>query len=154
MAQICPKRNLGLEIQKTNVGIRISIFEIPYVPLLKENKKLWLFGLKFAQKWFLGPEFQKYKSGFGINTWKITGVPYFIQNVRFWIFWPKFGEIAQLRAIFWFKHCWGCCRQLVGVWNELGGGWNELGGGEWSRMELGGGVWSWVEVGARFSNTQ
>ena len=29
-AQICPKRKLGFEIQKTNVGIRISIFEIPF----------------------------------------------------------------------------------------------------------------------------
>ena len=28
LAQICPKKDLGLEIQKTNVGIRISIFEI------------------------------------------------------------------------------------------------------------------------------
>ena len=52
------------------------------------------------------------------------------------IFWPKFGEIAQLRAIFWFKYCWGCCRELDGGWNELGGG-----------------GWSWVEVDARFSNT-
>ena len=93
LAQICPKRKLGFEIQKTNVGIRISILEIPCVPIFRQNGQLW-------------------------------------------IFWPKFGEIAQLRAIFWFKYCWGCCR-------ELGGGWNELGGGGWS----------WVEVGARFSNT-
>ena len=27
-AQICPKVDLGLEIQKTNVGIKISILEI------------------------------------------------------------------------------------------------------------------------------
>ena len=46
-------------------------------------------------------------------------------------------------ALFWFKYCWGWCRELGGDWNELGGGWNELGGGRWS----------WVEVGARFSNT-
>ena len=38
------------------------------------------------------------------------------------IFRPKFGEIAQLRAIFWFKYCWWCCRELGGDCNELGGG--------------------------------
>ena len=43
--------------------------------------------------------------------------------------------MAQLRVIFWFEYCWGCCR-------ELGGGWNELGGGGWN----------WVELGAWFSN--
>ena len=40
MAQICPKRNLGLEIQKTNVGIRINIHEIPCVPIFWQNKQL------------------------------------------------------------------------------------------------------------------
>ena len=30
-AKIYPKLDLGLEIQKTNVGIRISILRIPYV---------------------------------------------------------------------------------------------------------------------------
>ena len=31
LAQICPKRKLRFEIQETNVGIRISILEIPIV---------------------------------------------------------------------------------------------------------------------------
>ena len=167
---LCPKRNLGFEIQKNNFGkricileipcmpifrqngqlwlfwlkfaqktnarIRISFLEIPYVPIFRQNEQLWLFGPKFAQKWILGSEFQKSKSGFGINTSKVAYVPIFSQNGQLLIFRPKFGEIVQLRAIFWFKYCWGCCR-------ELGGGWNELGGGGWS----------WVELGARFSNT-
>ena len=57
------------------------------------------------------------------------------QNGQLWIFRPKFGKMARLRVIFWFEYCWGCCRELGGVWNELGGGW-----------------WSWVELGAWFSN--
>ena len=36
-AQVCPKMDLGLEIQKTNVGIRISILNIPCIPLLSQN---------------------------------------------------------------------------------------------------------------------
>ena len=50
-------------------------------------------------------EFQKSKSGFGINTSNIPYVPIFSQNRQLLIFRPKFGEIAQLRAIFWFKYC-------------------------------------------------
>ena len=45
------------------------------------------------------------------------------------IFRTKFGEIAQLHVIFWFKYCWGCCR--------------ELGGGRWSWVKV---EMSWVEV--------
>ena len=137
LTQICPKRKLGFEIQKTNVGIRISILEIPCVPIFRQNGQLWIFGPKFAQKWILGSKFQKSKSGFGINSPNISCVTIFSQNGRLLIFWPKFGEIVQLRVIFWFKYCWGCCRKLGGDWNELGGG-----------------GWSWVEAGARFSNTR
>ena len=127
---------LGSKFQKSKSGFGISILVILCAPIFKQNGQLWIFGSKFAQKWVLGSEFQKSKSGFGISTSKIPCVPFFSQNGQLLIFRPKFGEIAQLRAIFWFKYCWGCCR-------ELGGGWNELGGGGWS----------WVEVGARFSNT-
>ena len=77
-----------------------------FVTIFRQNGQLWIFGPKFAQKWILGLEI-----------------------------WSKFGKIAQLRAIFWFKYCWGCCRELDGGWNELGGG-----------------GWRWVEVGTRFSN--
>ena len=36
LAQICPKRKLGFEIHKTNVGIRINIF----VPIFRQNGQL------------------------------------------------------------------------------------------------------------------
>ena len=98
-------------------------------------------GPNLPKKWVLESEFQK--SGLGISTSKRPCVPIFCQNNFDWllgqllVFRPKFGKITQLRAIFWFKYCWGCCR-------ELGGDRNELGECEWR----------WVEVGARFSNTQ
>ena len=62
LAQICPKRNLKLEIRKTNIGIRISILEIPCVQTFRQDGQLLLFGPKFAQKWILGSKFQKSKS--------------------------------------------------------------------------------------------
>ena len=71
LAQICPKRKLRFEIQETNVGIRISILEIPCVPIFRQNGQLLVFGPKFAQKWILGLKFQKSKSGFGISIHEI-----------------------------------------------------------------------------------
>ena len=120
---------LASEFQKSQSGFGISILEILWAPIFRQNGQLWIFGAKFAQKWILGSEFQKCKSGFGINTSNIPCVPSFSQNGQVLVFWPKFGEFAQLRAIFWFKHCWGCCR-------GLGGCWNELGGGGWSCVEV------------------
>ena len=56
--QICSKMDLGSEIQKTNVGIRISIVKIPFVPIFRKNGQLWLFRPKFAQKWILESNFK------------------------------------------------------------------------------------------------
>ena len=121
-AQICSKRKSGFEIQKTNIGIRISILEILCEPIFRQNGQLWIFGPKSAQKWILGSEFQKSKSAFGISTSKTPCKPIFSQNGQLSIFRPKFGEIVQLCVIFWFEYCWGCFRELGGGWNELGGG--------------------------------
>ena len=49
LAQICPKRNFGLEIQKTNVGIRISNLEIPCAPIFRQNGQLRIFRPKFGK---------------------------------------------------------------------------------------------------------
>ena len=125
-------------------GFGISILEKLCAPIFRQNGQLWIFGPKLAQKWILGSEFQKSKSRFGINTSKIPRVPILSQNGQLLIFRPKFGEIAQLRPIFWFKYCWGCCRELSGGWNELGGGgwsWAEV---EMSWVEEDGAGWRWV----------
>ena len=139
--QIRPKMDIWLEIYKTNVGIRISILE-KHVLIFRQNKQLWLFWPKFAQKWILGLEFQKSKSGFGISTSKTPWEPIFSQNGQLSIFRPKFGRIAQLRAIFWFEYCWWCCREQGGggwSWVEAEMSWVELGGAGGRWMELAGG---------------
>ena len=81
-----------LEIQKTNVRIRISIFEILWMPIFKQNGQLWLFRSKFAQKWILGSEFWKTKSGCRISSSKISCVSIFRQNQKLWLFRPKFAQ--------------------------------------------------------------
>ena len=39
-AKLFSKMDLGLEIQKKNVGIKISILEILYVPILSQNRQV------------------------------------------------------------------------------------------------------------------
>ena len=47
----CPNMDLGLEIQKTNVTIRISILEITCIPIFRQSERLRLFQPIFALKW-------------------------------------------------------------------------------------------------------
>ena len=39
-AQICPKTDLGLAIQRNIVGIRISILDILCVPIFSQNEQV------------------------------------------------------------------------------------------------------------------
>ena len=50
-AQICPKKDLGLETEKTNVGTKINIVETLCVPIFSQTGQLSVFWSKFAQKW-------------------------------------------------------------------------------------------------------
>ena len=59
LTQICPKMNFGLEIQKTNVLIRINVLQILILPIFKQKRQLCFFCPKFAQKFILRSEFQK-----------------------------------------------------------------------------------------------
>ena len=43
LARIRPKRNFKTGNSETNVGIRISIPEIPWVPMFRQNAQLWYF---------------------------------------------------------------------------------------------------------------
>ena len=58
-AKFCPKMDLGFEIQKANAEIRISILEIPCVPIFRQNRQLWLFWPQFAQQWIFDWKFRK-----------------------------------------------------------------------------------------------
>ena len=56
--QICPAMDLGLEIQKTNVGIRISIVKMPCMPIFRKNQQLWLFNNNLCKNGFWGWNFK------------------------------------------------------------------------------------------------
>ena len=110
----------NLRLDSESASLRCYLYQF-------SDKRLWIFDPKFANKWILGRIFKSLILD-SESTFPIC-VPIFSQNRQLLIFRSKFGEIAQLRAIFWFKYCWGCCR--------------ELGGGGWSWVEV---EMSWVEV--------
>ena len=91
LAQISPKVNLGLAIQKTVVKIRISTLDIPCVPMLSQNEQLWIFRHKFVQK-NLEFETKKNNVGIRINIVETLCVPIFSQTRQLWLFWPKFAQ--------------------------------------------------------------
>ena len=66
--QIYPKMDLGLAIQKTIVGIRISILDIPCVPIFSQNEQL---------------ETEKRNFGIRINIVGTLYVPIFSQTGHF-----------------------------------------------------------------------
>ena len=75
-AQICPKVDLDLTIQKTIVGIRISILDIPCVPIFSQTE---LFH-NFCPKEDLGFETEKNNVGITINIIETLRVPIFSQT--------------------------------------------------------------------------
>ena len=103
-AQIYPKMDLGLTSQKTIVGIRISIFEILCVPIFSKTDNVDFLGPNLPKNGFWGRNFKNLSLD-SESTPPIYHVSIFSQNGQLLIVWPKFGEIAQLRAILWFKYC-------------------------------------------------
>ena len=87
--------NLGLEIQKTNVGIKISILEIPRGPIFRQNGHFLLVRSKFAQILVLASEFQNFKSRFGISTTKIPYLPILSQTDNFDLFWVNLENLPN-----------------------------------------------------------
>ena len=96
LAQICPKTDLGLEIQKTNV--ERGIFEILFVPIFKQKKTTLPFLAQICPK-----------IDFGI---RILEILVWIRNqhlhANFQSKWTTLNSSAliwgssQLCAIFWF----------------------------------------------------
>ena len=94
--------DLGLETQKANVGVRISILEILWVPIFGQNGKLRLFRSKFSQKWIFRLEFQTAMSRFGISASKVPYVPLFSQNGNYDSFGLNLGNLANYVWYFGF----------------------------------------------------
>ena len=93
-AQICPKMDFGLDFQKTNVGTRTSILEIPFKNLSLDLES--------------APPIRRVCQ-FSV---KMDDLKFFSLNL---------GKLPNYKWYFGSKR-WGYCRELVEDWNEPGGG--------------------------------
>ena len=88
-AQICPKKDLGFETEKSNVGIRVNIVEILN---FRSNWTTLSFSVQICPKMDLGFEIEKTNAGTRIRNLEVTCGTIFWQNRQIWLFWPKFGK--------------------------------------------------------------
>ena len=58
LVQICQRMDLGLAIQKTNVGTRISIVKMPCVRIFKKRDNFDFFDLNLPKNKFWGRNFK------------------------------------------------------------------------------------------------
>ena len=78
--QIYLEMDLGLAIQTTNVGIRISIIEMPYMPIFRKTSNFDFFDKNLPKNGFWGQNLKKSKSGFRICILEILFAPIFRRN--------------------------------------------------------------------------
>ena len=97
MAQIYPKKDLGLETEKSNVGIRINIVET-LCANFQPNWTTLTFLAQICWKRKLGFEIQKTNVGIRVNIFSIPCVPIFRQNEQLWPFGPTFAQKWILRS--------------------------------------------------------
>ena len=91
-AQICPKMDLRLVSQKNIVAIRISILDIPCVPIFSQNEQRRIFRSKFVQKKDLGLETEKSNVRTKINIVETLCVPISAKLDNFDFFGPNFAK--------------------------------------------------------------
>ena len=120
LAQICLKIDSELEILKANVGMRISILELPYLPIFRQHRQLLLFWPKLAQKRILESEFVKSKSGSGINTPRYHLYHFLVKAENFEIFCLSLGKLTNDMQYFGSNNVEGVAENWVEV---DGAGW-------------------------------
>ena len=120
LAQICLKIDSELEILKANVGMRISILELPYLTIFRQHRQLLLFWPKLAQKRILESEFQKSKSGSGINTPRYHLYHFLVKAENFEIFSLSLGKLTNDMQYFGSNNVEGVAENWVEV---DGAGW-------------------------------
>ena len=120
----------GRSFKHLKSGFGISILAILCAQIFRQNRQIWIFGSKFAQKWILRSEFQKSKSGFGINTSNIPCGPIFSQNWQLLIFGLNLGKLPNYVQYFGSNIAEGVAESWVEV--------------EMSRVKVDGAGWRWV----------
>ena len=159
LAQICRKRKLEFEIQKTNVGIRISIFKIPCVPSDKMDN-LEVLGPNLRKNGFWGQNLKNLSLDSESASLRYL-VRQFSDKTDNFEFWGDFGVgISKIQVWIQNKHLHVChfsvkmdnfyffglnLGKLPNYVQYFGSNIVEGVAESWMEADI-----SWVELGARF----
>ena len=139
--------DLGFEIQKTNVGIKISILEYHMCQFWGKTDNFDFFGRNLPKNGFWDRNFKTLSPDLESAPPRYHVCQFSVKTDNFDFFGLNLGKLSNYVQYFGSNNVeragwrakWAGWR-----WMELGGGWNELDGVDCS----------WVEVGARGSNTR
>ena len=132
--------DLGLEIQKSNVGIRINILEIPCVPFFRKNRKIWLFRPKFAKKKFWGRNFKNLSLDSESAPPRYQVCQFSAKTDNFEFFGLNLGKFPNYVQYFGSNYVDGVGES----WLEADVNWMEVDGAGW-RLKLA--EWRWMDLG-------
>ena len=129
LAQTCPKIDLVLEIQKTNVRIRIDILEMPCREFSGKTDNLGFFDPNFPKNWFWGRNFKNLSADSRSAPPRDHVCQFSVKMDNFEFFDLNLGKLPNYVQYFGSNNVEGVAES-------------------WVEAEM-----SWVEVGAWFSNT-
>ena len=145
-----PKNNLGLEIQKTNVGVRISILDTPFVPIFRQNKQLWPFGLNLHKNGSLDRNLKNLSMDSESPPPSYHVCQFWVKMGNFEFFGLNLGKLPNYVRYFSSNIDEGVAESWVEAkmsYVEVdGAGWR-LEWARWRWMELDGAGWMWMELG-------
>ena len=137
MAKICSKTNLGLEIQKTNVGIRISILQTLRVPIFRQNDNFDFFRTKNLSKncfWCWNFKTLSLDSESAPPRYQVCQCSVKMDN--FELYGLNLGKFPNYMQYFGSNTVEGVAESQV-----------EVDGAKWRLKWTSRGEWSWVELG-------
>ena len=140
LAQICPKRKLQFEIQKTNVGIRITILEIPYVPIFRQNGHFWILGPNLPKNGFWDRNFTNLSLDLESTPPKCHVCQFSVKMDNFKFFGPNLGKLPNYSQYFGSNIVEG----VAEGWVEAEMSYVEVNGAGWRLKWTG---WRWTELG-------
>ena len=139
-----------LKIQKTNFGIRISIFEILGVPISGKTDNFDFFGPNSPKDGFWGRNFEKLNPDAESAPPRYHVCQFSGKTDNFETFCLNLGKFPNYVRYFGSYNFEGvaesCVQAEMSLVEVVGAGWR-LKWVWWRCMELGGGGWRWMEVG-------
>ena len=126
---------LEFEFQKINVGIRISILDIPCMTIFRQNRQLWLFEPEFAQNGFWSWKFKNLSlnSESVLPTYLVSQFSVKTENFEF--FRLNLGKLLP-NYVWYFGS--NIVEGIVESWVEAEISWVEVDRSGWRWMKLGG----------------